>query len=187
MSADDESRWNAKWSNGYGRAEPSASMLGLADYLPDSGRALDVAGGAGRHAIWLAEHGFETTLTDVSSVAITLAQGRAAEKGFTIAGVQGDLEIALPAGPWDVVLIHQYLQRDLISAFAGELSEAGRLVMVHPTVRNLERHTKPSARFLLDEAELAGLAAAAEMRVLWCWEGWTTAGHHEAHLVAARA
>ena len=47
-------RWNQRYRDGAGLAEPSAFLEDAAAHLPLTGRALDLAGGAGRHALWLA-------------------------------------------------------------------------------------------------------------------------------------
>src|SRR5262245_55862732 len=63
----DRERWNAKWRERAGELELPASFLSEHAYLlPTTGKALDLAGGAGRNAIWLARRGFEVTLVDIS-------------------------------------------------------------------------------------------------------------------------
>ena len=53
------------------------SLLDVAEQLPMKGRALDVAGGTGRHARWLAQRGLRVTLCDISPVALAAARGSA--------------------------------------------------------------------------------------------------------------
>jgi SAM-dependent methyltransferase len=55
---------------------PDPTLVEVAASLPP-GRALDVAAGRGRHALWLAAHGWQVTAVDFSQVAID--EGRAAE------------------------------------------------------------------------------------------------------------
>lgn len=54
-----------------------------------SDTGLDLAGGAGHHAIWLAQHGWNMTLTDWSGAALNIAREKAAESQLTIAMRQG--------------------------------------------------------------------------------------------------
>ena len=56
------------------------------------GRALDVASGAGRHAIWLAERGWQVTAVDYSKVAIEVLRERCREKAWDVKSVAADLE-----------------------------------------------------------------------------------------------
>jgi hypothetical protein len=60
------------------------------------------------------------------------------------------------------------------------------LVWVQPTVRNLERHPHPGARFLLAEGEMAGLARGSGLETVRLDEGWSVEERHEALLVARR-
>jgi len=53
----------------------------LRRHLPPGGRILDVGGGPGRWAIWLAERGYALTLIDLSPNLIDIARGRVQEAG----------------------------------------------------------------------------------------------------------
>jgi SAM-dependent methyltransferase len=171
-------------------APPSAFLRGLADRLPRTPAgsrppaALDVAGGMGADALWLAGRGFAVTLADFSRVALERAAAAAARAGLRLHTLDIDLETApLPAGPWDVIHCANFLWRPLFPAFARTLAPGGLLLVRHPTRRNLERHAHPSARHLLEEGELPGLVSGLE--ILDHAEAWID-GRHEAQLVARR-
>lgn len=185
MADDDRQRWDARYAEVGVSVPPSRALTEppLVDYLPREGKALDLAGGTGRHAVWLAERGLEVTVADVSPVGLTRARERAAAAGVTLHAVQLDLEHDdLPAGPWDLVLVFHYLEPRVLARVISILAPEGRFVMVHPTRRNLERHAKPSARFLLEEGTLPGLVSGAVVEHFE--EGWSLDGFHEATLVA---
>jgi tellurite methyltransferase len=186
MSGADRDRWDRiHAARGPGLAEPSSLLTAEADRLPRAGRALDVAGGSGRHALWLARRGLAVTLADVSPVALARAAAEAGD--LPLATVEVDLERQpLPAGPWDLILCFHYLQRSLFPALAGALAPGGLLLFCQPTERNLERHAKPSRRFLLAEGELARLIADLPLEILHLAEGWSAEGRHEARLIARR-
>jgi tellurite methyltransferase len=76
MPESDRERWNARYREEAAIPPPSPFLVGLDALLPRTGRALDVAGGPGRHALWLARRGLDVTLADVSDVALEVA-GRA--------------------------------------------------------------------------------------------------------------
>jgi tellurite methyltransferase len=102
MSLDDLHKWDAKYTNREGVPDqPSAALADLANWLPSDGRGLDIAGGAGRNAIWLARRGLKVTVADVSPVGLSLAKQRAADAGVEIEAVCCDLDnpANLPAGP----------------------------------------------------------------------------------------
>ncbi len=179
-------KWNRRYGEkGPGLAAPAGFLMEIAELLPRAGRALDVAGGAGRNAIWLAKRGLEVTVVDISEVGLELARQHGVAQGVELATRCVDLESdPLPPGPWDVVLIFHYLQRDLLGRLKQILTPNGLLVFVHPTRTNREKHEHPSERFLLDEGEAALLLAEFEHVVHR--EHWTKEGRHEVELVARK-
>src|SRR4051794_29222887 len=106
MSTADRKKWDAKYSSAHDSPfEPSAVLLSLADYLPRRGRALDIAGGAGRNALWLARRGLDVTIADISPVGLALARLRAAEQGLNLHVLEIDLEQQpLEAEQFDLIL-----------------------------------------------------------------------------------
>jgi SAM-dependent methyltransferase len=191
MADDDRARWDARWSttDAAESAEPAGALLEAQALLPRTAagrtpRVLDVAGGAGRNALWLARRGCDVTLADVSPVALARAAGAAATAGVTLRLLERDLETAaLPAGPWDAIVVVDFLHRPLFDAFPGALAADGILLYAQPTQRNLERHAHPGARFLVEAGELRALARGLE--VVRYAEGWLD-DRHVARLVARR-
>lgn len=193
MSDAERIKWDARYREGsHTVAEPSRALLAIEALLLASVsatgrplRALDVGGGAGRHALWLARKGFEVTVADVSEVGLAIARDRARAEGIAIHTTALDLESEpLPEGPWDLVLVSHFLHRPLFGAFPGALAEGGVLVVLHPTRTNLERFDKPGAAFLLDDGELPSLARG--LTIVRYDEGWLEEGRHEARLVARK-
>lgn len=187
MSDFDRTKWDAKYTAWAEEAprEPSAVLLGLSGHLPSRGRALDVAGGAGRHAIWLAQLGLDVTLADVSPVGLEVARQRAAGLAATITVLETDFEAGpFPPGPWDLIVSVCYLWRPLFARYPEALAPGGTLAVVQPTRRNLERHDKPPADFLLEEGELPRLVAGLE--IVYYQEGWLADERHDAVLVARK-
>ena len=77
----DRQKWDAKYAAAEEiPREPSAVLRSLEKLLPRCGRALDVAGGAGRNAIWLAKRGLDVTIADVSPRGLALACERAKQR-----------------------------------------------------------------------------------------------------------
>ena len=183
----DRQKWDAKYAAQEDvQRDPSAVLRALAPLLPKGGRALDVAGGAGRNAIWLAQQGLDVTIADVSPRGLEIAVDRAREAGVSIAPLSTDLEDApFPAGPWDLILSVCYLWRPLYSIYPLVLSRGGSLVVIQPTMKNLERHAKPPAGFLLNDGELPGLLSGLD--IVHYQEGWLADGRHDAEVVARRA
>lgn len=185
----DRERWNAKWRERAGELEDESPFLAEhAHLLPSRGKALDVAGGAGRNAIWLARRGLDVTLVDVSDVALEKADRRAAGLGIAkrVKTLHVDLDADLPLAPlYDLVLVMNYLNRARRDSFASLLTGDGLLVALQPTVTNLERHASPSRPHLVERGELEDWARGLGMEILVAREGWVD-GRHEAAIIARR-
>ena len=184
MTDADRDRWNAKYALGHHTSvQPSRSLTELIDWLPKDGNAIDVAGGTGRHAIWLAQRGLTVTVADVSPVALAIAATRATEQAVALITLEIDLQQAeFPCGPWDLIVVVDFVCRSLLDDFRQALAPGGRLVYIHPTRSNLQRHAKPSRRFLFEDGELQQLVR--DWKVLHYAEDWSDEGRHEAVLVA---
>jgi tellurite methyltransferase len=185
VSEEDRQRWNSRYREQTAGSEPSRFLRTLADRLPSTGRALDVAGGPGHDALWLARRGLDVTLTDISDVALERATSAAREAGLPLRVARVDVEAEpLPSGPYELVLCLNFLWRPLFDVFPQVLAPGGWLVFAQPTRSNLQRNAHPSARFLLEDGELPQLLRGLE--VISYTEGWTEEGRHEARLVATR-
>jgi len=88
------------------------------------GRALDLACGHGRNAMWLAEHGWQVTAVDRSPEAIPEVDARVADLEKH--------EFPIEEAAWDLIVVSYYLQRDLFEPIKRGLKPGGvALVIVH--------------------------------------------------------
>jgi SAM-dependent methyltransferase len=104
------------------------------------GRALDLAGGEGRNALWLAERGWDVLCVDFSQVALDrateLAAQRPAGTSDKFAVLKADLQTyAAPTKSYDLVLVIYVhvpaAQRQFILANAAQaVAPGGRLLVV---------------------------------------------------------
>lgn len=156
--------WDEKWR---GRLDdqltrrPSRFLVSAVEGA-EPGRALDLACGAGRHARWLAERGWQVTAVDFSAVALAEARRLAAAQGLDVEWIEADvLAWEPPAQAFDLVLL-LYLQlpahelRTVLGHAVRALAPGGRLVVVGHHSDNLEHgHGGPSsAAVLYTEAEV---------------------------------
>nr|WP_206043492.1 class I SAM-dependent methyltransferase [Haloarcula rubripromontorii] len=65
----------------HGQLEWTGTVEQLEANLPDTGHVLDVGGGAGRYAVWLAEQGYDVTLVDPSEGQRAIAREKIAGHG----------------------------------------------------------------------------------------------------------
>lgn len=127
-AVNDLEQWNARYLAGErGEAKPSPLVIEAASELAP-GRALDLACGAGRNALFLAKNGWDVVAIDGSAEAIRIAKQRAKRLGVAIETHVADLETALPLAfddaSFDLVTIILYRQPALI-AEARRLLHAG--------------------------------------------------------------
>jgi tellurite methyltransferase len=97
------------------------------------GRALDLACGAGRNALWLAEHDWRVTAVDGAPTAIEVLRHRAVERDLPIEAVAADLEkseFEIEPSAWDLVLKCYYLQRNLFETARGGVAPGGILISI---------------------------------------------------------
>jgi SAM-dependent methyltransferase len=93
------------------------------------GRALDLATGEGRNAVYLAEQGFEVTGVDFSRVALEKSRKLAAERGVVIATVQADLrEFRIDRESYDLITNIYFPQRELFDQIKAGLRPGGTFV-----------------------------------------------------------
>lgn len=103
----DVDEWERLDSSFVTRLEWEGTVEYLRRTLPPGGHVLDVGGGAGRYAVWLAERGYEVTLVDPSEGQRDLAREKVAEHGVAdrVTVHEGDVrDLGFPRGRFDATL-----------------------------------------------------------------------------------
>jgi SAM-dependent methyltransferase len=119
--------------------EPVEFLRENIDLLP-RGKALDIAMGEGRNAVFLAKNGFSVDGCDISEVAIKKAMDLATENNVKIHAFVADLETyKLPKDTYDVIACFYYLQRDIVSQMKDALKSGGMIIYETYTIENWER------------------------------------------------
>ena len=153
-------------------------LVHAADLLPP-GRALDIACGAGRHALHLAALGWSVTAVDRSAVAMSVLRQRAA--GLPIDARVADLESGAftpEREAYDLVCDFFYLQRDLFPALRDAVRPGGAFAgAIHLAAPG--QHG-----FVLQPGELRDFFAG--WKVLYYSEAARTAGSRPAARILAR-
>ena len=186
MAEGDRDRWNEKWAErGRGTGHGSRIVALVEPWLPAGGRVLDIGGGGSTASLELARRGFAVTVCDVSDVGLAMAQQQALAEDLVVATVEADLDVEpLPPGPWDVITIANYLDRDVIPSVVGVLAPGGVVAMLIATETNLERNERPGPAHVVGVDELPSLVPGLE--ILHHSAEWRENDRHEAHLVARR-
>jgi tellurite methyltransferase len=132
MALDDRARWDAKHAAELATQKPSNFLKEIfeADSWPlPKGRALDIATGKGRNAIFLAARGFQVVWIDISPLALEMARRTAQEKSLAIDWQEADVErIELPEGGYDLVVNLDYLQWSLVPQIKKTLKPGGWVI-----------------------------------------------------------
>ncbi|HSU32326.1 MAG TPA: methyltransferase domain-containing protein, partial [Bryobacteraceae bacterium] len=111
---------------------PTPLLAETARQLPP-GKALDLACGTGRNALWLAANGWQVTAVDGSAAAIEILREEAARRALTVDAHVADLqagEYQIAEAAWDFIAICYYLQRDLIEHAKRGVAPGGTLLVI---------------------------------------------------------
>lgn len=129
----DRQRWDRRYaeSDRLHDPEPSSFLRSSLPRLPP-GRALVLAMGEGRNAVFLARHGYRVTGVDVSPVAVFRALRFARAAGVGLGAVVADLEcFELGRERWDVITNFRFLDRPLFPRIVRALRPGGVFVLEH--------------------------------------------------------
>lgn len=160
------------WNRRYAETElvwsagPNRFLVAEAADLP-SGRALDLACGEGRNAVWLAERGWQVTAVDYAEVAVEKGRRRNDEIDFRVADL---LDWDPGEAAYDLVIVF-YLQlpadelRTVLERAAHAVAPGGTFLLVGHDLRNLtEGHGGPKdAAVLYTPADV--VAALGDLEV----------------------
>jgi rhodanese-related sulfurtransferase len=154
---------------------PSSWLVENADLLPRGGRALDVASGAGRHALLLAAAGFDVTAIDRDAATLDRLRLHSERLGLELKTEVVDLErdddsagsgeasapppTVLAPDSYDLVLVTRYLHRPLFPHLLRSLAPGGTLIYETFLEQQAERGHPKNPAFLLKPGELSTLVA----------------------------
>ena len=157
-----------KWDRRYAdlaqekRLDPTPFVAACLPGLAPTGRALDVAAGAGRHSLALARQGWPVDAVDISLQGLKRARQRLKAAGLShqVRFIVADLERPwLPLGRYQLILVSFFLYRPLFPLLRERLEPGGWLVYETFTVdhylRVQEMSQPPTRReFYLEQNEL---------------------------------
>ncbi len=146
----DRSKWDAKYRSADSDGEPSEIVTRFGPWAR-RGRALDIAAGIGRHALFLAGLGFTVDAVEISGIGLGRIQQHPG-----INRICADLDTyEIPAATYDLIVNVNFLLRRLFPLIIEGLRPGG--VLVFETF--LEGHSPPEGGvhrrdYLLRENEL---------------------------------
>ena len=183
MAANDRERWDKKHLKENSLVEASAFLQQIFAPGPwpiPPGRALDIATGRGRNALFLAQRGFQVDAMDISAVGLREGQAEAEKKSLTINFVQSDLDrTELPEDAYDLILNLNFLQRSLIPKMKKALKVGGHILFETYLVDQRAFGHPKNPAYLLGHNEL--IEFFRDFRILYYREGKFTEGGKEVY------
>ena len=159
MTEADREKWDQRYAEGSYRSRtyPSPFLVERLAELP-RGRALDLACGAGRNALCLAEAGYAVEAVDISGVAIGRARATARERGIEVDWRVADLDdFEPPPGRYDLITVIRYTNRKMMERLPEGLADGGMLLVEHHLRTNAPVRGPTSRAFRLAPNELIDL------------------------------
>ncbi len=168
-------------------ADRPAEFLAAQLFRLPKGRALDLAAGRGRNALWLAAGGWAVEAFDRDEDALAALADAAKARhlaDLTVRRVDLETDPVLPAARYDVIVACFYLQRTLFPAIIKALKPGGMLLYETFLIDNHVRYQHPRRKeFCLGHNEL--LQLVSPLRVLHYDEGERHTDHG-GHAITAR-
>jgi len=135
QSKDQRARWDVKYEQGLpSLTEPDPFFISayerfVTPSLPKLGTALDLAGGLGRHALWLASRGWQVSVVELSDVAIGKLSQAALELNVNVDLIAGDAaEYNFEPAHFDLIVLFYHLDRSLFPRIVSALKPGGLLI-----------------------------------------------------------
>lgn len=129
------SHWDLKYEQGLPSLEkPDPFYLSsfdqfVANSFPSGGTALDLAGGIGRHALWLAKRNWQVTVVDISEVAIRKLDQKARQLDLTLDLFALDAkEYQFKPAHFDLIVMFYHFDRDICPRVLSTLKAGGFLI-----------------------------------------------------------
>ena len=156
----DKARWDKLYSKHQGYVfgkDPVQFLVENLSSLP-KGRALDLAMGEGRNAVYLAKKGFNVEGVDISDVALRKAKRLAQEQGVRIRTITADLnKYQIEQDSYDVIMDFYFLNRTLIPQIKNGLKKGGVVIFENYTKDQLKYDKTQNKTYLLELGELKEL------------------------------
>ena len=158
------SHWNLKYEQGLPSLEKpdpffvSAFNQFVADQFPNGGTALDLAGGVGRHALWLAKRNWRVTVVDISEVAIHKLDQKALKLDLRMDLFALDAtEYQFEPGHFDLIVMFYHFDRDICPRVLAALKPGGFLICKSSLSWDIYEGTNLTSTKPLEKSEILSM------------------------------
>lgn len=162
MSSADRQKWDERYRAGAysNRDQPCEFVKQWIPKIPP-GRALDVACGAGRNALYLAENNFTVDAVDVSAVGLARAESHAQDRGIAVNWIEQDLDAGFfGTDRYDLIVLIRYVNSTLLESLIKRLRPGGYLLCEEHLVTTADVIGPQNPRFRVQPGELKAAAGA---------------------------
>jgi SAM-dependent methyltransferase len=136
---DTKAHWDRKYKEGLpSLTKPDPFFLStyerhVAPSFPNAGMALDLAAGLGRHALWLADRGWQVSAVDISGVAIERLSQAAGRLNVKMNFFTGDAaEYKFEPELFDLIVLYYHFDRSLFPKIVSALNPGGLFLCKMP-------------------------------------------------------
>jgi 2-polyprenyl-3-methyl-5-hydroxy-6-metoxy-1,4-benzoquinol methylase len=169
----DQKRWDKRFGRkAFALGKEPNPFLRKQIHLLSKGKALDIATGEGRNAVFLAQHGFEVDAVDISEKGLKKAQKLARENRVKMNTFLVDLDqYQIEKERYDLIANFYFLKRRLIPRIRRGLKKGGRVIFETYLLehRTLGTGGPRQAKYFLKPNEL--LRFFKDFRILFYREG----------------
>ncbi|NNE62613.1 MAG: methyltransferase domain-containing protein [Gammaproteobacteria bacterium] len=155
MSQQDRKKWNKRYAeDSYRKGNPVTLLENWIAHIP-VGKAVDIACGAGRNALFMAQSGFEVDAIDISSEGLKKAHQNAVSRGLHINWIEHDLDQPYNfENDYQLVVIMWYVNLTLISRLCNCLAPGGYLLCEEHLVSDCNVAGPGSSSFRVEPGQL---------------------------------
>ena len=186
----DKERWNKRYDiDDYVYGKEPINFLKENVNILTKGKALVLAMGEGRNAVFLAKNGFDVDGCDISEIAVEKCKQLASENGVNLNAFVADLEeYKIPTNKYDLITCIYYMQRNLIPQIKDGLKKDGMVLFETYTIDQLNyghgAHGPKNPDYLLKHDELLNLFR--DFHILYYREGEIADNKSVASLIAQK-
>jgi SAM-dependent methyltransferase len=136
------------------------------DLFPNAGVVLDLAGGLGRHALWLASKGWQVSVVDISEVAINRLSRTALQLNLSLdLFALAATEFGFEPEQFDLIVLFYHLDRNLCERIVSALKPGGVLICKTSLRWDFDETSTPTGTDSLQRNEI--LSLVPELSVMY--------------------
>jgi tellurite methyltransferase len=139
----DQKRWDQRFKGKkFAFGKEANSFLRKHIALLPKGKALDLAAGEGRNAVFLAQHGFKVDAVDISEIGLRKTQQLAKKRMVRVHTIFADLDTyQIKRGDYDLITNFYFLNRNIIPRMKRGLKKGGVVIFETYLLEHRRLHT----------------------------------------------